>query len=53
MDPARQRVIAAKGGRSAHALGRAHRFTHPEAVRAGRIGGGSNRKNRPALRCAA
>jgi hypothetical protein len=41
MDPAKQRAIASKGGRVAHAKGKAHRFTHAEAVRAGRLGGGT------------
>jgi hypothetical protein len=31
MDPATQRKIAAKGGRTAHRLGKAHRFTSEQA----------------------
>ena len=39
MDPDKQRAIAAKGGRAAHAQGRAHEFTCDEARIAGRKGG--------------
>lgn len=39
MDPAMQRVLASRGGKSAHAKGTAHEFTPEEAVKAGRIGG--------------
>lgn len=39
MDPAKQRTIASKGGRAAHAKGTAHEFTPEEAKRAGRKGG--------------
>jgi uncharacterized protein len=39
MDAERQREIASKGGRAAHAQGRAHRFTPDEAREAGRKGG--------------
>lgn len=39
MDQARQREIAAKGGRVAHERGKAHKFTTEEAKRAGRKGG--------------
>lgn len=39
MDPARQREIASKGGRAAHAKGTAHEWTADEARRAGRKGG--------------
>jgi general stress protein YciG len=39
MDPARQREIASRGGKAAHAKGRAHRFTREEAQVAGRLGG--------------
>ena len=35
MDPARQREIAAQGGRAAHASGHAHEFTSEEARKAG------------------
>jgi general stress protein YciG len=39
MDPARQRDIASKGGKAAHAKGKAHEWTADEARRAGRKGG--------------
>jgi general stress protein YciG len=39
MDPDKQREIASKGGRAAHAQGRAHEFTAEEARVAGRKGG--------------
>ena len=39
MDAARQREIASKGGRAAHAKGTAHEWTTDEARRAGRKGG--------------
>lgn len=37
MDPARQRAIAAEGGRAAHAAGTAHEFTSQEARAAGKM----------------
>src|SRR4051812_4551865 len=39
MDPEKQRIIASKGGKAAHAKGTAHEFTRQEAVEAGRKGG--------------
>ncbi len=39
MDPSKQREIASKGGRAAHAKGTAHEFTSDEARTAGRKGG--------------
>lgn len=39
MAPAKQRTIASKGGKAAHAAGTAHEFTHEEAVAAGAKGG--------------
>jgi len=39
MDPAKQREIASRGGRAAHAKGTAHEFTSDEARVAGRKGG--------------
>lgn len=41
MDPERQREIASKGGKAAHASGRAHEFSPEEAREAGRKGGKS------------
>ena len=37
-DPDTRRLIARKGGTQAHALGKAHTFSHDEAVRARRAG---------------
>ena len=39
MTPEKQKEIASKGGRAAHAQGRAHEFTSDEARNAGRKGG--------------
>ncbi len=39
MDPNRQREIASKGGRAAHAKGTAHEWSKDEARNAGRKGG--------------
>ncbi|GMV09791.1 MAG TPA: KGG domain-containing protein [Gemmatimonadaceae bacterium] len=39
MDPNRQREIASKGGRAAHAKGTAHEWSRDEARNAGRKGG--------------
>ena len=39
MDPEKQRSIASKGGKAAHAKGRAHKWTVEEAREAGRKGG--------------
>lgn len=39
MDPDKQRSIASKGGKAAHAKGTAHEFTPEEAREAGRRGG--------------
>ena len=39
MTPEQRRAIAAKGGKTAHALGKAHCFTCEEATQAGRKGG--------------
>lgn len=39
MDPDKQRMIASKGGKAAHAKGTAHEFTPEEAREAGRKGG--------------
>ncbi|MES2953503.1 MAG: KGG domain-containing protein [Patescibacteria group bacterium] len=39
MDEAKQREIASKGGKAAHAKGTAHEFTSEEAREAGRKGG--------------
>ncbi len=39
MDKAKQRMIASKGGRAAHAKGTAHKWTSDEARKAGQKGG--------------
>jgi general stress protein YciG len=39
MDPEQRRVVASRGGKAAHAIGRRHRFTSEEARAAGRKGG--------------
>jgi len=46
MDEDRQRAIASKGGRAAHARGTAHQFTPQEAREAGRRGGVAVSRNR-------
>jgi hypothetical protein len=45
MNKERLRVVAASGGTKAHAMKKAHRFTHAEAVAAGRKGGLSTSKS--------
>lgn len=39
MSPKKRREIASRGGKAAHALGKAHRWTREEAQAAGRKGG--------------
>ncbi|HEY8077305.1 MAG TPA: KGG domain-containing protein [Labilithrix sp.] len=39
MDPEKRREIARRGGRAVHDQGKAHHFTHEQAVDAGRKGG--------------
>ncbi|MGE6333271.1 KGG domain-containing protein [Stenotrophomonas sp. NPDC077659] len=46
MDEDKQRAIAAKGGRAAHASGNAHEFSPAEARVAGRKGGQAISRNR-------
>jgi general stress protein YciG len=46
MDLTRQREIASKGGKAAHAQGRAHEFTVDEARDAGRKGGAAVSRDR-------
>jgi general stress protein YciG len=46
MDQDKQRTIAAKGGRAAHASGNAHEFSPAEARVAGRKGGEAISRNR-------
>ena len=46
MDQTKQREIASKGGKAAHAKGTAHQFTSEEAKAAGRKGGESVSRDR-------
>ena len=46
MDEEKQREIASKGGKAAHASGNAHEFDSEEARAAGRKGGLASHKNR-------
>jgi general stress protein YciG len=46
MDLEKRREIASKGGRAAHALGKAHHFTGDEAREAGKKGGNAVSRNR-------
>jgi uncharacterized protein len=46
MDPGKQKEIASKGGRAAHAKGTAHEFDSNEAREAGRKGGVAVSRNR-------
>ncbi len=50
MDPDKQQEIAAKGGKAAHAQGKAHEFTAEEARKAGAKGGKTISKNREHMR---
>lgn len=45
MSPEKQREIASKGGKAAHALETAHRWTSEEAQTAGRKGGSISRRS--------
>jgi general stress protein YciG len=44
MSPEKQREAASKGGKAAHALGTAHKWTPEKAAEAGRIGGAISRR---------
>jgi general stress protein YciG len=46
MDKEQRRLIASKGGKAAHRLGRAHKYTSEQARAAGRKGGISVSQNR-------
>lgn len=46
MDPERVSQIGKMGGKLAHELGRAHRFTTEEAKAAGKLGGNAPHKSR-------
>jgi general stress protein YciG len=49
MDAAKQREIASKGGKAAHAKGTAHEWTPDEACAAGRKGGMASHRRREQL----
>ncbi|MBV8738817.1 MAG: general stress protein [Alphaproteobacteria bacterium] len=53
MAPEKQRAIASKGGQAAHAQGRAHKFTHREAVLAGKKSAHMKKRRQAALSNAA
>jgi general stress protein YciG len=44
MNPEKQKEIASKGGKAAHAKGTAHKWTSEEAQAAGRKGGKARQK---------
>ncbi len=46
METEKQKEIASKGGKAAHAKGTAHEFTREEARKAGRKGGETVSRNR-------
>ncbi len=46
MDPDKQKLIASKGGKTAHKKGTAHKWTSEEARRAGQIGGRARHQKR-------
>jgi hypothetical protein len=48
MDQDKQRSIASKGGKAAHAKGRAHQWTTEEAREAGRKGGAASHRQQAA-----
>lgn len=49
MDRTKQREIASKGGRAAHAKGTAHEWSSAEACEAGRKGGMASHRRRDQL----
>lgn len=46
MDPTRQREIASRGGKAAHAKGTAHTWNSEEAKKAGAMGVKARQKNK-------
>lgn len=50
MDKDRLKEVTSKGGKSAHAKGVAHEFTHTEAKSAGQLGGKALASNRAHMR---
>lgn len=53
MDLVKQREIASKGGKAAHAQGTAHRWSREEAREAGRKGGVARARRQPVVPSAA
>jgi general stress protein YciG len=54
MDPNKQRAVASKGGKAAHAKGTAHEWSREQAREAGRKGGLAHaRRKKPAIQPAA
>lgn len=49
MDKAKQREMASRGGKAAHAKGTAHEWTSLEAKEAGRLGGIASKGGRKAI----
>jgi uncharacterized protein len=49
MSPEKNREIASKGGKAAHAMGTAHKWTSEEAQAAGRKGGSISRRRSKAM----
>jgi hypothetical protein len=47
MSEEKRQMIASMGGKKAHALGKAHRFTSEEARKAGKIGAPRSRNTKP------
>lgn len=47
MSPEKKREVASKGGKAAHAMGTAHKWTSTEAQEAGRRGGSISRRYGP------
>ena len=45
MSPERRQVVASLGGKKAHALGTAHKFTSEEGKVAGKLGGKAKHKS--------
>ncbi len=50
MDPTKQKEIAPKGGKAAHASGHAHQFDATEARAAGQLGGAAVAQDREHMR---
>lgn len=53
LSPEQRRAIASKGGKAAHASGRAHQWSSQEAQAAGRKGGQATSRDREHMRAIA